>query len=100
MSDHLNASAVSVDFTISSGFAFTPSDRPTSRALRAVADRILRTWRRHLSRRSSRAAALYLHGLDDEALGEIGLGRAEIPSAIRELEAALLGHSKSHGDIQ
>lgn len=99
MSDHLHASAVSVDFTISS-FGRPTSHRLVGPAMRAFANCILRAWRRHLTRRSSRAAAVYLHGLDDEALGEIGLRRAEIPSALRELEAALLGHRTSHGDIQ
>lgn len=100
MSDLFNASAVGVDFTISSGFDFTSADRPVGRAMRAFADRIFNAWRGHLTRRSCRAAALYLHGLDDEALGEIGLQRAEILSAVRQLEAALLGHGTSHGDIR
>jgi uncharacterized protein YjiS (DUF1127 family) len=102
MSDHLNASAISVDFTISRSFGLTTADRPIGRAMRIVTYVILRAWARHLTRRSGRAAALYLHGLDDEALAGIGLRRAEIPSAVRQLEAALLDHGRNtfHGDIQ
>lgn len=100
MSDHLNTSAISVDFTISRSFGLTSADRPIGRAMRIATDFTLRAWACHLTRRAGRAAALYLHGLDDEALGEIGLRRAEIPSAVHQLEAALLAHSTSHGDNQ
>lgn len=95
MSDHLNASAVSADFTILSNVGPTSSVNRVGRAGRALTDRILRAWRRHITRRSCRAAALYLRGLNDGALGKIGLQRPEIPSAVRELEASLLDRSRS-----
>ena len=102
MSDRLHLSTLGVDFTISSGFGLTSANRSIGRAMRTFPDLILRAWGRHLTRRSCRAASLYLSSLDDGALAGIGLRRAEIPSAVRQLEVTLLNRSRSasHGAIQ
>jgi uncharacterized protein YjiS (DUF1127 family) len=54
-----------------------------------VADASSRWWRAYALRRQRRAAICELHALDDRMLRDIGLGRSEIESAIRDPERAM-----------
>jgi uncharacterized protein YjiS (DUF1127 family) len=93
MTKHFNVSTVDIDFTIADDImGLGHIARPIVRQRRTLASAIVRFWRLYLIRRSCRATAKFLGALDDRALAEIGLRRAEIPSAARQLEVALLRH--------
>ena len=61
-----------------------------ARTLVRFKEAVGKAWLRHLIRRSCDSTECFLKALDDRTLDRIGLERADIRSAVRDLEVELL----------
>jgi uncharacterized protein YjiS (DUF1127 family) len=70
-----------------------------ARALVGFKEAIGRAWLRHLICRSCESTECFLKALDDQTLDRIGLERADIRAAVRDLEVELLRQLDPSSDI-